>query len=113
MQYVRPQTEIGLFNNEEPRKSARENDNYTHLATAIVLQAIKDYVKILKKKKKYADDKEKCEILELHQMEIENFILGEWFSCLSKMNGKRLLEKIEEGMKKYAIRERFIEPQIS
>ena len=61
-----------------------ESDCCEALANAIILQAVKDYRKALKR-----DD---C----VRQKEIERFFRSEWFSVLTKIDPEMLIRKLEE-----------------
>lgn len=61
-----------------------ESDCCEALANAIILQAVKDYRKALKR-----DD---CG----RQKEIERFFRSEWFSVLTKVNPEILIQKLAE-----------------
>lgn len=68
------------------------DDCYTRLASAIVMQAVKDYRSSKKKLSKgrvnhsASDMKEQC----------EHFFLSGWFETLSGLDGKMILDKLEK-----------------
>lgn len=68
---------------------------FEELANAIILQAVKDYRKTNNKLLK----KPKNEQLQEQKTEIEEFFLGEWFMALSKLDGKRLLRRLQAELK--------------
>lgn len=64
---------------------------YTHLANAIILQAVSDYRKSLRG--------EKADIyipVEDMKKDCEKFFQSEWFSTLSKIDGRQLMRKLQE-----------------
>ena len=68
---------------------------YANLSNAIVLQAVEDYRHIIRRlRKKSIDPKLLANYLETKQ-EIEQFFLGEWFSALTSVNGKKLLHRLQ------------------
>lgn len=70
-------------------KSAEWQENLAH---AIILQAVRDYRDVRKILKKYP----KHELSLKMQEEIEEFFLSDWFTVLTKLEGKTLLEKLRE-----------------
>ena len=71
-------------------------DGYEELASAIILQAVKDWrsaVRKLKKRPRYDPAKQMKE-------ECEQFFLSEWFEQLTSVDGRYLLRKLkqEEGI---------------
>lgn len=69
-----------------------DEDNYRALAEAIIVQAVKDYRSVLKRLKYDYD----CRNLISQKRSLENFFSSEWFSVLTKVNGKALARKIRE-----------------
>lgn len=70
-----------------------DDDNYKQLASAIVVQAIKDYKKLLKKEHlKPKEEREKANI--------ERFFKSRWGESLTELDGKFCLRKIEESLRK-------------
>lgn len=72
------------------------SDGYEELASAIILQAVKDWrsaVRKLKKRPRYDPAKQMKE-------ECEQFFLSEWFEQLTSVDGRYLLRKLkqEEGI---------------
>ena len=68
------------------------NDGYENLAHAIILQAVKDYrkaLKILKRQPRNKDAKATTE-------ECERFFLSKWFTTLTNIDGKVLIEKLKK-----------------
>ena len=68
---------------------------YKEIASAIILQAVKDYRTATRKYRKDKDTKK-------HQAtmnEIENFIRSEWFGVLSDIEPEMLLGKLKEERK--------------
>ena len=70
-------------------KSAEWQENLAH---AIILQAVRDYRDVRKILKKYP----KHELSLKMREEIEEFFLSDWFTVLTKLEGKTLLEKLRE-----------------
>ena len=60
-------------------------DPYEDLANAIVLLAAKDYRQALRRKG--------CNPL---RRELERFFCSRWFDCLTKLDGKELMHKLQE-----------------
>ena len=71
-----------------------ESDNpYANLASAIVLQAVKDFRKCIKVMKRNGRNKEQA----IKQMrEIVGFIKSPWFRVLTNLDPQILLKKLEE-----------------
>lgn len=64
---------------------------YTHLANSIVLQGVTDYRKALRGIKIHPTISP-----EVTKKECEDFFLSEWFSILTKVEGKRLMRELQE-----------------
>ena len=60
-------------------------DAYENLANAIVLQAVKDYRRV----RHLAEDNSV-------KREVKRFFCSQWFSVLTSLDAKLLLQKIEE-----------------
>ena len=63
-----------------------------NLAHAIILQAVKDYrkaLKILKRQPRHKEAKATAE-------ECEEFFLSKWFTTLTNIDGKVLMEKLKK-----------------
>ncbi len=69
-------------------------DGYTDLANAIIEQAVRDYVKTLKKLKRNPDNKKAKEDLR----ELESFFFSEWYRVLTDLNATYLLRKVREQL---------------
>ena len=69
-------------------------DGYTDLANAIIEQAVRDYVKTLKKLKRNPDNKKAKEDLR----ELESFLFSEWYRVLTDLNATYLLRKVREQL---------------
>ena len=68
---------------------------YKEIASAIILQAVKDYRTATRKYRKGKD-------IDKHQAtidEIENFIRSEWFGVLTDIEPEMLLGKLKEERK--------------
>lgn len=71
-------------------------DPYEELANAIVLMAVKDYRKILIKLKKHPYNKGALYTKE----EIERFFASNWYSSLTKVDSKILMDKLNQEVMK-------------
>lgn len=69
-----------------------DENNYRALADAIILQAVKDYRKVLKKLKYDYD----CRTLMGEKRRLERFFSSEWFSVLTTMDGRALAAKLRK-----------------
>lgn len=74
----------------------KENEMYLNLANAIIIQAVDDYRRCLKKlnKKPYHQNALK----EKH--EIERFFRSEWYSCLTDVNPEKLIKNLNDEVAK-------------
>ena len=70
------------------------SNSYEELANAIIMQAVKDYRKILIRCKKYPHDK----ILTAQSKEIEKFFKSDWFVDLSDIDGTKIMKKLQEEL---------------
>lgn len=68
-----------------------ENECYYELSQAIVLQAVEDYKKALRK-----EDVEDLRMLR----DCERFFNSQWFVSLTDLDGKRILTKLKEEFDK-------------
>ena len=66
--------------------------NYEKLANAIIIQAANDYRNAAKTLKKYPHNREAKETVE----EVERFLLSDWYSTLTEVDGEFLLRKLRE-----------------
>lgn len=64
---------------------------FEELANAIVIQAAKDYLKALKKLKKYPRDAEAKQT----RNDCESFFRSSWYSTLTSVDGKLLMRKLQ------------------
>ena len=64
---------------------------YAELANAIVLSAVKDYRKALKRLKKFPWD----ESSRIMKKECERFFRSGWFAVLTSIDGEVLIEKLK------------------
>lgn len=67
-------------------------DGAENLANAIILQAVKDYRKALKILKRHPRHKEAKEMVK----DCEDFFESKWFSMLTNIDGKVLMEKLKQ-----------------
>ena len=75
--------------------------NYENLANAIIIQAVKDYRETVMWLNAHypicLEDEQDCEYIKMvsEKTAIERFFLGDWFSMLTKLDGKALLTKLK------------------
>lgn len=72
-------------------KNLAENP-YEKLANAIVLQAVSDYRRTLRKVKKNPNNREAID----GALQIEMFFRSEWYQVLTSVDGEYLIEKLRE-----------------
>lgn len=72
-------------------KNLAENP-YEKLANAIVLQAVSDYRRALRKVKKNPNNREAID----GALQIEMFFRSEWYQVLTSVDGEYLIEKLRE-----------------
>ena len=65
---------------------------YEKLANAIVLQAVSDYRRALRKVKKNPNNREAID----GALQIEMFFRSEWYQVLTSVDGEYLIEKLRE-----------------
>ena len=63
---------------------------YTNLANAIILLAVKDYRRALRRQKKLPEDKD----VKTRMLECERFFRSGWFEVLTSLDGEVLLDKL-------------------
>lgn len=93
------------------------NENYVELMNAIVQQAADDYVSAKKNLYKinnglhtYTDVDEKNEridILESRVKEVTRFFKSNWYKALCKIDGKWLMQKLDEKVEEWKTSEEF------
>lgn len=66
-------------------------ENYKELANAIILMAVKDYRKALKRLKRYPDSDKALRT----KRECERFFRSEYFEILTNLNGRELEQKLK------------------
>ena len=69
------------------------DNNIKQLMAAIVVRAVKDYSKILRKTKLTDKDKAK-------KLELEQFFRSEWGELLTELDGEFCINKIKENVAK-------------
>ena len=77
----------------EPLAGARASgleESYQGLITAVIRQAVKDYVSVLLRLFSCPAGKKKA-ALEMEKAELEVFFHSDWFHTLTDMDGERLL----------------------
>ncbi len=67
---------------------------YESLANAIILQAVKDYRTAGEKLKRNPKNKDAKLMIE----DCERFFCSDWFSALTSVDGRRLLQKLQEEL---------------
>ena len=67
-------------------------DTYEKLANSIVLQAVKDYRKALKRLKKHPSNEPAL----YTKREVEQFFRSDWYASLTTLDPERLILKLEE-----------------
>lgn len=81
-----------MYKNITQAAPARQDDGYTELANAIILQAVKDYRSALKclkvNPRNYSAETDKNEV--------ERFFRSQWFSMLTAIDGKMLIRSLRE-----------------
>lgn len=70
-------------------------DPYEALANAIVIQAATDYSNAHKKLRRFPGDPASLRMI----AECERFFLGDWITHLTEVDGKYILQKLEEEVK--------------
>ena len=68
------------------------DDVFSNLANAILLQAVKDYRGALKKLKNYPYDFESNKV----KLSVERFFRSKWYSELTNIDGKILIRKLRD-----------------
>lgn len=71
-------------------------DPYENLANAIIKQAARDYMTVLRKLKKNPQNKAAM----AEAMELERFFHSGWYGCLTSVDGDYLIERLREEVKK-------------
>lgn len=66
-------------------------DSYQDLANAIVMQAVKDYRKALRKLKKHPHH----EVALTTKREVERFFRSSWYHGLTNLNGELLVRRLQ------------------
>ena len=69
-------------------------ENFKNLANAIVLQAVKDYRRVLGKLMEYPEEPK----WEAQKEEIETFFKSNWCKTLTDLDCESLIEKIKEDV---------------
>ena len=71
-------------------------DPYENLAIAIILLAVKDYRRALRKHKKRPKYKPAIETI----LEVERFFRSEWYQELTSVDGEMLIQKLKSEVEK-------------
>ena len=67
-------------------------DGYENLANAIILQAVKDYRKALRKLNRNSQNKDARRTVS----EVEKFFRSDWYKTLTSVDGELLIKKLRE-----------------
>ena len=67
-------------------------DGYKNLANAIILQAVKDYRKVLRKLNRNSQNKDAKRTVS----EVEKFFRSDWYKTLTSVDGELLIKKLRE-----------------
>ena len=68
------------------------DDPYTKLANAIILQAVKDYRKDLRRLNRNTQSKDAKRAVS----EVERFFRSDWYKTLTSVDGELLIKKLRE-----------------
>lgn len=84
-----------MYRNNMQVQPTINEDGFSNLANAIILQAVSDYRNVLKKQKNYP-----CSI-ENNKMksDVERFFRSRWYSELTNIDGKMLISKLRDEVK--------------
>ena len=88
-------TSIVDFTVENPLQAAMIDEAFLNLAEAIVIQAGRDYRKVLGFLEQSPDN----EALVNYQKDLEDFFHSEWFRDLCNLDGDSLLHRIQREQK--------------
>lgn len=72
-----------------------EQECWEDMCNAVVLQAVGDYRRLMKKLKR-ADNKERIAELEQGKRELETFFCSDWFNMFTMLDGKMILKRLQE-----------------
>lgn len=67
-------------------------DGYENLANAIILQAVKDYRKALRKLNRNSQNKDAKRTVS----DVERFFRSDWYKALTSVDGELLIKKLRE-----------------
>lgn len=70
-------------------------DPYERLANAIILSAVSDYRAALRRIKKSPDNHLAID----EALQIEKFFRGQWYQCLTSVDGDFLISKLQEEIR--------------
>lgn len=84
-----------MYKNNMQVQPIINDEGFSNLANAIVLQAVNDYRRALKKIKNYP-----CSIEENRvKVSLERFFRSKWYSDLTNIDGKMLIKKLRDEVK--------------
>ena len=81
-----------MYSYKTPAAPARQEDSYTELAKAIVLQAVHDYRSTLNLNRKNPNNRKALP----EAMEYERFFRSGWYMLLTNLDGDLLIDKLRE-----------------
>lgn len=81
-----------MYKNNMQVQPTINEDGFSNLAEAIILQAVKDYRDALRTLKKYPYSIEANKI----KSNVERFFRSRWYSELTNIDGKMLIKKLRE-----------------
>lgn len=84
-----------MYKYKPQRPAARQVNEYTELANAIIAQAANDYRSALGRIKLNRNDKKAMS----EAMECENFFHSSWYGILTNLDGDLLIKKLREEVK--------------
>lgn len=87
-----------MYDTQKSGRSIDLDDMYTELGNAIVLQAVKDYRRALKKLAKFPEDY----MARRTKREVERFFRGSFFSAITNLHPEALIKKLNDEVENYA-----------
>lgn len=79
------------------QKQKPEKECWEELCNAVVLQAVDDYRRLVKRLLR-TDDDNKVARLKKRKRELETFFRSDWFNMFTTLDGKMILKKLQEEM---------------
>ncbi|OFV69203.1 hypothetical protein [Acetobacterium wieringae] len=87
-----------MYENQKNVHSIEVDDTYIELGNAIILQAVKDYRRALKKLEKFPEDY----MARRTKREVERFFRGSFFSAITNLHPEVLIKKLNDEVENYA-----------